>query len=408
MMKRTLLILSAALLLAACQKQLSPDKAEEPQSAPLRIACYPSGVDTARIQFAQAIASCIQSASFYQGLSDGLAIRRDGDNEVLVAEIFQSSRTRGEVSWNREVAAQLAAQFGSSELRTRGTHRSFSIESMLKADPLAQVLYVPAYDNYAQKEVDLSNKDLKIVVVPSDYDDQSNEPLLAFDRLGNEVTYDPSDEASPLLVVGKNERLVFVPGPPAPGDAVYLRNRPGTYLVGFPPDNGWGGGGGYIPPMPKKIVKRGIRTTSENIVRARFTSTKAMRKFESRVLGRPEVQYNAQMISMSSGLITGEKWKDGDWVSLNAVVGRWTLLKTVLLDFYTVAWVEIDNFGHGVQLKINSIVAGVPTSGEVSLTYGDDQIGSQAIYYEDPIDNDGYGTYTLGNTFQFVIQVRED
>ncbi len=408
MMKRTLLILSAALLLAACQKQLSPDKAEEPQSAPLRIAYYPSGVDTARIQFAQAIASCIQSPSFYQGLSDGLAIRRDGDNEVLIAEIFQSSHTRGEVSWNREVAAQLAAQFGSSELRTRGAHRSFSIESMLKADPLAQVLYVPAYDNYAQKEVDLSNKDLKIVVVPSDYDDQSNEPLLAFDRLGNEVTYDPSDEASPLLVVGENERLVFVPGPPAPGDAVYLRDRPGTYLVGFLPDNGWGGGGGYIPPMPKKIVKRGIRTTSENIVRARFTSTKAMRKFEARVLGRPEVQYNAQMISMSSGLITGEKWKDGDWVSLNAVVGRWTLLKTVLQDFYTVAWIEIDNFGHGVQLKINSIVAGVPISGEVSLTYGDDQIGSQAIYYEDPIDNDGYGTYTLGNTFQFVIQVRED
>lgn len=133
-----------------------------------------------------------------------------------------------------------------------------------------------------------------------------------------------------------------------------------------------------------------------------------MRKFEARVLGRPEVQYNAQMISMSSGLIAGEKWKDGDWVSLNAVVGRWTLLKTVLQDFYTVAWIEIDNFGHGVQLKINSIVAGVPISGEVSLTYGDDQIGSQAIYYEDPIDYDGYGTYTLGNTFQFVIQVRED
>lgn len=133
-----------------------------------------------------------------------------------------------------------------------------------------------------------------------------------------------------------------------------------------------------------------------------------MRKFEARVLGRPEVQYNAQMISMSSGLIAGEKWKDGDWVSLNAVFGRWTLLKTVLQDFYTVAWIEIDNFGHGVQLKINSIVAGVPISGEVSLTYGDDQIGSQAIYYEDPIDNDGYGTYTLGNTFQFVIQVRED
>lgn len=422
-MKRTLLSIAALMLLVSCQKQMLTEREGALQTTSSETIGYPSAFDTTRMRLAQGIANCIQSQTFRQGLSEGLSLMRDGDNEVLIAEIFQPRRTRGAISWNDAVASQLAAELGFSAIKTRSTNSSTMLmTSLLDKDPLVQVLYVPANDNYSQTTIDLTADNLKIVVVPTDYDEHSNASLLAYDRWGNETHYNPQDEESPLLVVGTNERLEYIAGNFSNQDNgdCFLLTANGKYNMRHmepidyieDPSNPYPGHHKpFIPPIPKPKqtpIKRGIRTTSENIVRARFTSTKAMRQYEARILGRPEVQYNAQMIGLTSGLITEETWKDGNWVSINAEVGYWTLLETRLIDFYTVAWTEIDNAWGSDVLKVNAVIGGVPIVGKVSLTLGDDHIGSQCIYYESEIDASGYRTYSLGNTFEFTIQVRKN
>lgn len=88
------------------------------------------------------------------------------------------------------------------------------------------------------------------------------------------------------------------------------------------------------------------------------------------------------MIGLASGLSIGENWKKGYWVDFNTEVGYWTLLNTIAVDFYTVAWTEIDNSGKILMLELNSIIGGIPIKGSVALTRRDDPIGSQTIYYE--------------------------
>ena len=68
------------------------------------------------------------------------------------------------------------------------------------------------------------------------------------------------------------------------------------------------------------------------------------------------------------------------------------MLETRLIDFYTVAWTEIDNAWGSDVLKVNAVIGGVPIVGKVSLTLGDDHIGSQCIYDESEIDASGYRT----------------
>lgn len=289
---------------------------------------------------------------------------------------------------------------------------------MLEKDPLLQVLYVPANDDYSRNEVNLSADNLKIVVVPADYDDRSSEKLMAFDRWGHQIEYDPRDEQSPLVVVGRNERLEYIKGAASQDAEVYMRVDNGYYRdrliyreIEKPDDPGFGRGllpvEPSLPNLKSAPVKREILKTSENIAQARFTSTKAMRRYEARVLGKPEVQYNAQMVGLTSGTIAGKEWKDGAWVSINSEVGYWSPLHKALVDCYTIEWVEIDNLGHSIELNVTSIVGGVALTGRVSLTYGDDRIGSQCIYFESEIDNLGYRTYSLGDTFQFSIRVKQ-
>lgn len=416
-MKRLFLLpIAAVVLLAACQKEvLLGGLEEETQSAVTT--CYTSSVDCARILLARSIASCMRSQTFCDGLAEGLAQMRDGDNEVLMAEIFLPTRTSG-VAWNTEVASQLAEQLRIYGLKTGGGDQNGAIEGLLLDDPLMQVLYVPANDDYLQEEVDLTANDLKIIVVPEDYDDQSSEFLLAYDCFGNETIYDPQDMESPLVVVGKNERLELVQGEEIGDDAdIYLRTSKGCFIVRYsgPIDDKSRAGlqNFYTSPMPNlqsqlnlqpRSMKRQILVTRENILRACFTSNRAMRQFEARALGRPEVKYFAQMDGLTSGMIVNQSWKDARWVYINNEVGFWTL-KTLLSDFYTVKWVEIDGNRQSLGIDITSRIAGVELRNTIVIKKGDDIIGQQSIYYQSAIDSEGYRNYLLGDSFEFTIRV---
>ena len=116
-MKKTLLSIAALILLVSCQKKLPAEKEEVLPTTSSNTMDYSSALDTTRIRLAQGIANCIQSQTFRQGLSEGLSLMRDGDNEVLIAEIFQPRRTRGAISWNDAVASHLAAELGFSAIK---------------------------------------------------------------------------------------------------------------------------------------------------------------------------------------------------------------------------------------------------------------------------------------------------
>ena len=94
-MKRALLSIAALILLVSCQKQLPTEKEEVLPTTSSNTMDYSSALDTTRIRLAQGIANCIQSQTFRQGLSEGLSLMRDGDNEVLIVEGIGRGKNTG-------------------------------------------------------------------------------------------------------------------------------------------------------------------------------------------------------------------------------------------------------------------------------------------------------------------------
>lgn len=135
-------LLSSIWLLLGCLKEGGFLREMNPPNENVRTATYAiDGVDSVRLALAQAIIKGLNNEGFVAGVSQGLSLRCNGENEVLFAEMISAEQpTRGE-SWNEEVRNHLTQELFPSDGTTRGGENEMEeqINRILDIDPMLDV-----------------------------------------------------------------------------------------------------------------------------------------------------------------------------------------------------------------------------------------------------------------------------
>ncbi len=424
----TILIAGLSLALLGCQaERVTPDApAPSAQVALMPVSSSP------REAVAKVLVQALKQPSFQTALFEGVSLMRDGDNEVLFAEMVYPSRTRGN-DWQTALQEGLTEALGGASSHTRGGANALEdfFASRLADDPLMQVLMV------APNGMDLSRKmladpSLHVVVLPENFDDSKAWKLLAYDRQGRADTVRSDVQPDfPVLVVGKNERVVPVPAGTFTSEEVlsYHRNemteyidhecarrkkdRRGTrfnelYEPGLDDEEGGGSNPPSEPPAKKEPPKRkraNLQSSHDYLLKAGFTDQRALRKYEPWPKGRPEMR--CIIASGAAGEIDFRFDDRGWWDGANKWLGKrlfpWAALAKAG-DYYSVQWIEMDG-GSVKDLTLSFSFKGV--SGSVTFNFEDDDdiIGKMPVHYLDEARFDGL-RYDIGD-LQFWIGVRD-
>ena len=410
------------LLATACAKrEAAPVEGVRPASVGQAL---PDDSNTTVLQkkLLEAMVKGLSDGAFRDGLSKGLGFERDGDSEVLLAEMMSPTRTRG-TEWSEATASFLQHFANRYDQPTRGASPTF-LDSLLSANPLQNVLFVPAEDNYSGDITQgLTDPRLAIVIAPTGCSERHPESLLVYDRNGKSLAIDVNAEKDrPLLVLGVSERITVEGiggmGPEAQLYFEYMScgtdNIEGAgsehrhYYYKMPhDDHRWSQEtGGSGTPIGTKVFRSAVLGTQEFLVKAHFTSQDAMRLYESRWRGRPEVVCHTYMQNQHNTWSYSDKgWWNGAWKDCGNEIGRWEK-RTLVNDFYSVSFVEVDE-GDIATFTLECSVAGLSMHTKANINLNDDLICNQSVHFRDDTDEHNQHTYRCGDTFEFVIEVRK-
>ena len=418
----TILMAGLSLALLGCQaERVTPDAtAPSAQVALMPVSSSP------REAVAKVLVQALKQPSFQTAIFEGVSLMRDGDNEVLFAEMVYPSRTRGN-DWQTALQEGLTEALGGASSHTRGGANALEdfFASRLADDPLMQVLMVAPNGMDLSREM-LADPSLHVVVLPENFDDSKAWKLLAYDRQGRADTVRSDVQPDfPVLVVGKNERVVPVPtGVALPdGATLYHRGTSFSYVstyepymhkekddehdytrpVPFPPGEGGGTGGGQLPSLPSYPTERkNWGSASEYLIMAGFIDENALRKYEAWANGQPEMRC---MIASGGGGEIDLRFDDQHWGGKKWLANRlfpWAEFAQ-RGDYYSIQWIEEDG-GSLVTISLPFSHKGI--TGKASFAYEDrdDLVGRKTVHYIDPALYYGH-CYDLGD-FQFWIGVR--
>lgn len=440
----TILMAGLSLALLGCQAERVTPESPAPST---QVALMPVS-SSPREAVAKVLVQALKQPSFQTALFEGVSLMRDGDNEVLFAEMVYPSRTRGN-DWQTALQEGLTEALEGASSRTRGGANALEdfFASRLADDPLMQVLMVAPNGMDLSREM-LADPSLHVVVLPENFDDSKAWKLLAYDRQGRVDTVRSDVQPDfPVLVVGKNERVEPVPtGVALPdGATLYHRGDDISYTSTYEPyrnshdDDDEGEGEGRrkkwdryhkaplepdddwtAPPAPPKNQdpqkpkpsKPGRPTerakwgsAPDYLLKAGFSNQDALRKYEPYVKGRPEMRCVIATGNLGDmDLKFSDKgWWNGSKKWLGNRLFQWALLAAPG-DYYSVQWIEEDG-GVLDDFTLSFTYKGITGKVGFKLRDDDDVIGKKPVHYTEPALFDGY-CYDLGD-FQFWIGVRD-
>ncbi len=412
-------MLAAGLLLAACEKEQQLEIAEKTPNEAIELITTPVGEkDTLAMLFA----TLLNNADFGQAVYRGAAEMLDGDNEFLLAEVATPARSRGESTraWQQTISSYVRVASDG----TRGNGRLPDVvERLLQSDPLTNFLLL-APDGEELDASDMDRDDLLVVALPANYDDQKDYQLRGYTKQGEMVMLSSRVAPNrPVLVVGRNERVICVPRGTNPGEGykLYYQGRTNAYYFRNPPlqwhlpEDGDDDGGGYMPPVepnpqpPKPVAptptdRSKLSGKSEYLLKAGFKSQRDLEEVEPWPKGRPEVRcYVAFHDGSKENMFLGDRgWWNGNTKDLNIQFWKWAD-EAKSGDYYTIKWIEEDG-GAAVDLSLSYTYKGI--TGKVGFKWNDDDdtIGERSVHYTDEALRDGK-LYDLGG-FRFWIAVK--
>jgi hypothetical protein len=192
----------------------------------------------------------------------------------------------------------------------------------------------------ASWETIISGKDPFLVgFLPDDYEEGEN--IIAYDQNGNIIILDGKTEPIiPVIIISQNERLQTIP---VSQRSNYLNNEEIPYYESS-----------SLTYLNKGCLSLETRNSNENvqlrsagfyykIVKAKFNSQSAMRKYESWAKRRPEVYVNA---NTAYGKVYGHEFDNKGWYDGNEKTLNWIAFyhngSKDTKPYHTFDWYEMD------------------------------------------------------------------
>ncbi len=380
-----------------------------------------------RALLAKLFATAINEEATAKELLRMVSLERDGDREVLLAEILPNKNLRSASSLYSSLDYAFTAEKGlRSSYENPGVSRFEDFESfanhLISIDPLVQVAVLSKDEEISS--VDLKNEDVLTVYLPEDYDDQKDYLLTAYDKSGKIHYLKSSEEPDvPVIVISENERLISVPKGESTYNEMDLKNRyfegpnhdyycrPDVLCYAYPESPA-----PPTPPTPPtppvpdgKCDREKFPNYADYLEKAKFTSQKTMRKYESYWRGRPEMKYTIIPVKAPAMKIYGDcqntGWWEGATKDLDIRLFNWN--REDLGNHYLVHWTEVDG---GSPLIITPKVSGnlfginIEATFKIKLGSDDDEIGGAIVSYKDNALNGQ--RYDIGEMFKFWIKVK--
>lgn len=429
------LCLSLLLLATSCSKDIpmsdmqSTSKLEDVASNQL------SSIDIteSRELLANILSTSIRRDGTLAEISKVVNLERDGDTEVLLTELVNTSNLRSNspvfISLSRaydDLKSLRSANGTSTDLLDN--HQSFDefVDAIIKADPLLQVAIVGVDDT---KKQDVSISEIPMVVaLPNNFDEKEEVTLKGF-RNGAEVLIKSSEKPAPhTIVIGRNERIVIVKkgshlsNNRDLGD-LYFEDKDYSYYL--KPSILYSNTLGVtsqeadqslratptislrerqLAPLTGNLCDRERYPNYRDVLlAAKFANQDAMRNYESAWSGRPEVQYRIIPIKTKEAVVTGDctdkGWWDGAKKHLGIRLFRWD--RDVIGNAYIVYWVELDG---GKAISVTLPIPVIGGNFKVDIENDDDQIGCALVQYRDPALHEY--VYDVGQMFKFWICIQ--
>lgn len=414
-------IVAAAFSLVSCNKE---EVAFDPAGQEAGIsqarsseASEPSDEDAALL--AQTVALALQSEGVCDRLLELVSEQRDGDFEVLLDEAINSETgilRSGNISL-KDAFAEAFEQLNNTPTRQNGQRnekKQFEgfVTNLISSDPLIQIAVVGPHEYDETKRIDLSSPTIKTVYLPANFDEKKEVMLRAYDRNGR-LSYisSKSDPTEATIVVSRNERVLALPkDAPAPGNGAtpFYRGTSHNYYMR----------GNYssisindLVVAPMTFCDRAKHPNKYDFMSsAKFRDQDAMRNYESKYNGRPEMMYTVTPIKVPSMQIihrlSNKGWWNGNKRPIDLRLFRWD--RKTLGDYYLVHWVEEDHSSTEISIKpfVFGNLFGLNIGDFLSITIGnrDDEIGGALVSYTDPALEEF--RYDVGEDFSFWIKIK--
>lgn len=413
-MKRIIYFL-VAISLFSCENEIVEQEPLDSESAVQSVS-----KDLLAENIVQALVYNLGNDSFKSFLKEEALKQRDGDNDILFAEVIDkdinTTTTKGYIG--ETSFRELLKRGFEKTVATRSSNR-LSFEQTLKSIerdyPLLQIS-IPDTENGTLESIDFEKNPPLVTYVPEDFEESNPIDITAYDKDGNKYTLNTAVEPTvPVVVVGENERLIAVPLKQfintRMASPYYVNNQVAYFMRANENEFvGGGGGGGSSTPQSKN---RNSNNLWDYLTKAKFRNQKAMRKYEAWTNGRPEVKvdiiFQNNVLPSKTIRYDNKGWWKGATRTLNSQIVNWD--EEVLGKYITYYWSEEDP-GASSDKTINIMITapnGVTSTVSTTIKAGqhDDEIGTTYVAFTDLIPAGGKEYDPTGsNNFSFWMDLK--
>lgn len=341
------------------------------------------------VKLGQIIAKSLTDSDVSNFVQNEALKKFDGDNNFILALAYEKKvENNDNLKTARTTFLELLSSYSPDQntgLKTANTKATNFLKEFEKEYPLMQIA-IPEIYAESEQGIDFANKPPHVVILPTDYDEQTTKSLTVIDNNGGSYQIDANEPPEyPVIVISENERYIAVPKenssvkkakmPDYETDDYYYYDRENYY--NFPKDwidEGGHGSSGSQQNTPI-LYDRDKNDNPDNLYKAKFASLSDYKKCESWIKGKPEIKMIVVFSRGTEGSVQFETLTK--YINKKFIKRKWfkRYVKEVELNIPMFIW-DKDDIGSAVKYVFIEEDAGGSTR-EKKITYTNKILGAE-------------------------------